>query len=410
MRHLTALDLDPVEAARRLGVETVLDGTIQSASITARLLDTRNGRAIWTAHLEHDGDVLSIEDRIADAVARALGGTLPAKQQTTSAESFRLYIEGRLHSSRRTLESLQQGIESYRRSLDFDPAHALAWSGLADAYLLMPVYTTTPPAPMFEQAREAVHRALVIDPELAEAHTTLGAIHCDYTWQWAEAERALLRAIELKPNYALAHHWLGEYCSRMVRFEEARAAIERALELDPLSLITMSVAGMLEYSLRNFERCIEWQRRVLELDPHFHAAAFHLMLALQAIGDFEGALAIVEHISHPAFRTGRAVSLLHLGDRKAAAAIVAEIETLGDPAAIQLATWAAAAGDRDGALHHLTKAVEQRHWLVTLMSASPAWDAIADAPRFTALLQRVGLPPRPRFARASMAYGDAIRG
>src|SRR5262249_9473003 len=146
------------------------------------------------------------------------------------------YLRGRHAWNKRTNDELKKAVKFFQQAIDLDPTYAAAYAGLADSYLLLGDYDTELPNETFPLARGAALRALEIDEGLAEAHATLAHVHFDFYWDWAAAEQGYLRAIELKPNYATAHHWYAMFLSAMGRTDEARREIKLAQDLDPLSL------------------------------------------------------------------------------------------------------------------------------------------------------------------------------
>jgi tetratricopeptide (TPR) repeat protein len=169
-----------------------------------------------------------------------------------------------------------RGAVDYFGAIEKDPAYALAYVGLADSWVARAWYAYLRPEEAFPHARKALTKALELDPDLAEAHTTLAFIKLYYEWDWAAADREFLRAIELNPNYANARHWYGEYLSLVGRHNLAIREAERARELDPLSSIVNTWVGSRYFFARRYDTAVEQYRNVLELDPAFVPA--HLAL------------------------------------------------------------------------------------------------------------------------------------
>jgi tetratricopeptide (TPR) repeat protein len=202
-------------------------------------------------------------------------------------------LKGRYFWNRRTEENLKTAMSYFQQAIDKDPIYALAYTGLADSYALLPIYSPTPPRDNIIRAIAAARRALELNPDLAEAHTALANALVE-NLQFAEAEQEFKRAIALNPNYATAHQWYSECLQTQGRFKEALVEAKRAYELDPLSLIINSVLGMALVANGQYEEGLQQQRRTLEMNPNFGPAQFMLGETFEAKGDYEGALAAYE--------------------------------------------------------------------------------------------------------------------
>src|SRR5262249_53983676 len=152
------------------------------------------------------------------------------KRYTADPEAYTLYLRGRFHWNKRTADGLRTAIRYFENAIQRDAAYALAYSGLADCYNLLSLYSAMPPKDAMPQAKSAAERALKLDESLAEAHASLAYTCLYYDWNWPAAECEFQRAIELNPNYATAHHWYHEYLTAMGRFEEQMAEILHAEE------------------------------------------------------------------------------------------------------------------------------------------------------------------------------------
>lgn len=159
-----------------------------------------------------------------------------AKKYTDNNEAYQLYLKGRFYWNKRDEENIRKAIEQFKAAADKDPNFALTFVGLADCYVVLPFYSSTPSSEVLPQAKAYVQRALEIDDLLGEAHTSLGYVHLN-SWNWTEAEKEFKRGIELNPNYATAHKFYGNYLSDVGRLDEALPEYKRAQELEPLSLI-----------------------------------------------------------------------------------------------------------------------------------------------------------------------------
>jgi DNA-binding SARP family transcriptional activator len=406
--------LNPRKLGRDLGVRSLLMGRLTkhdgAPAITAELVDTSDGSRLWGEEYrsQHSG-ILATQDEIARQIFARLQLQLSVaerkrlgKRYTEDAEAYKLYLKGRFHWNKRTAEGLKRGIEYFEKAIERDADYALAYTGLADCYNLLSLYSVLPPEKAMPKAKAAVAQALEIDPSLAEAHTSAAYIYFYYDWDWLAAERAFRTAIELNRNYATAHHWYHEYLTAMGRFDEQMSEILQAQELDPLSLIINTDVGWGLYFARAYDNAIEQFRRTLELDSNFPVA--HLMLGMTyacrqqlpaALAAVEraislaggepfllaiGALGYVQALSG---RTGEAravVQRLNAPDLKGSAADYCQAMVLS------------ALGDKAQAIRLLTSAFNHRYDRLVYLSVEPIFDGLRNEPGFRQLLRNIGLP------------------
>src|SRR5205814_3389266 len=198
---------------------------------------------------------------------------------------------GRYYWNKRTPDGLHQALDNFNRAVRMDSTYAVAYAGLADTYVLMPVYAGSSPQESYPPARAAALRALKIDANLAEAHASLGRVKLFYDWDWTGAEIEFKRAIELKPSLSTAHHWYSICLRDGGRLEEALAEANRALELDPVSLIISTNLGDTFFYAGQFDEAIAQHRKTLLLDAGFPAAHLYLGHALEQKGLIQDAVA-----------------------------------------------------------------------------------------------------------------------
>ncbi|MGH8100657.1 MAG: protein kinase domain-containing protein [Chthoniobacterales bacterium] len=401
-------DQNVLEAGHKLAVEEVIDGRIERVDdrvrVTARLWRVSDGVLLWTDTLEEQfTNLLNVEENISRQVAEALQLKLtPQEQQqlssrnTESHEAFHAYLRGRYAWNKRTNEELKKAAKFFRDAIELDPAYAAAYLGLADSYLLLGDYGAEPPTETFPLARGAALRALEIDDALAEAHASLAQAKFLFDWDWAAAEHEYLRAIELKPNDATAHHWYGMFLAAMGRMEEARREIKLAEELDPLSLIIQANMGTIDYFARQYDRAIEQEQKVLKADPDFVQARRKLAFALEAKGAEQNAVAEWLRVEQ---QLGADETTLKAYKRACASsgirgywqqALEIDRKEVGHEAGA-LSSYYARLGDREQAFYWLDRAFDQRApWLV-YAKVAPVYDNLRSDPRFNAFLQRMGL-------------------
>src|SRR6185436_3017296 len=302
VRRYLGMEREPAEVGRLLQVDAVLDGTIRRSGdwlrIGVQLVSVRDDAPSWATQFDaRSTDLFALEDKISQELAEELRLRLSRQERdrltrsaTRHPEAYDAYLRGRYFWNRRTFEGLTKGIESFHRAIELDPDFALAYAGLADCRVLLPLHGAVAPRDVFPQAIAAAERALELDDSLAEAHTSLAYARFMYERRWEEAERGFRRALELSPGYATAHQWYSFLLAALGRHGEAIAQARQARELDPLSLVINSDLGMVLCFARD-PAAEEQLRRTLELDPSFAYARWELGVALQQQGRLEEAVA-----------------------------------------------------------------------------------------------------------------------
>lgn len=404
-------DIDAKTVGRELGVRAVLMGRVaqrgDSLSVNVELVDSRDNSTIWGEQFNRRmSDLLSIQEEIGRRVAEKLLPRMTgdeqervARQATENTEAYQLYLRGRYQWNKRTEEDIRKGIDYFNQAIAKDPDYALAHAGLADCYALLIEYGSAPPSELYPKAKAAVTRALEIDDSLAEAHTSLAAIH-EYDWNWGEAEKEYRLAIELNPNYATAHHWYGILLAGMGKFEEGATEIKRGLELDPLSLIINTSLGRAYYYARNHDLAIEQLRRTLEMEPKFAEARFQLGLVYEAKRMYAEAEAEMqksaELFGDPVMQAwvGRVYAVQ--GKRAEAERVLAGLLEMSRRQYVPpylLAIIYTGLGEKDRAFEWLEKTYEERSYYVVWLKADPLYDPLRSDPRFASLLERIGFKP-----------------
>ena len=266
VRRYTGLTQDAVAAGKELRVESVLDGHIQRLQdrirVSVSLRRVRDGQQLWADQFDEPWtNIFAAQDRVSQRVAEGLALTLTgdeqrqlAKRYTESPEAYAAYVRGRYFWNTRTAEGYRKAVDDFQRAISLDPGYSLAYSGLADAYSLLGSYGEMPMRDAKEKARTAAQKAVDLDDQVAEAHTSLGAIIAGDGWEWEKAERHFQRAIDLKPRYATAREWYSEYLSWMGRHDQAIRAAREALTVEPVSLSANSHVGLALYRARQY-RC-----------------------------------------------------------------------------------------------------------------------------------------------------------
>jgi len=398
------------EIAKQLGVANILEGSIQRSGdqvrITVQLINAINDSHLWADVYDRKlTDIFAVESEIARTVAETLKAKLTgtaeqvlASKPTENPEAHQLYLRGRYFWNKRTEENIETARGYFQQAIEKDPSYALAYAGLADCYALMPVYGKNPPVEDVHRAIAAARRALELDDNLAEAHTSLGNAFVD-DLQFAAAEVEFKRALELNPSYATAHQWFGECLQTQGRFEEAVAQLKKAQELDPLSLIINAVYASVLGGAGYLDEAVQQIHRTLEMDPNFGAGLFMLGEIMEMRGQFSEAAAAYEKalvvLPTPMRYANIACVYMRLGRTVEATTIratLADKSAKGYVQAYPRALIELAFGDKEEALRLLQQAFDDRSIQIGGNSGSlkidPRLDPLRADPRFEKLLAK----------------------
>ncbi|UCC41580.1 MAG: tetratricopeptide repeat protein, partial [Candidatus Aminicenantes bacterium] len=401
-------DKDFKEIGEKLNVEMVLDGSVRKAGdrlrISVQLVNVADGYPVWSEMYERDlEDTFSLWDDISLAVVDNLKIELLGeekaklmKRYTDNLEAYNLYVQGRYFWNRRTEDGLNRAIDYFEQALELDPEYALAYAGIADAYSMLSSYNFLSPHGAYPKAKVAARKALEIEDTLAEAYTSLANIKYRYDFDWLGAEKDFKKAIELNPNYPLAHHWYGALLRGAGRFSEAHEEFTRALELDPLSISIRTSAAYVHLNLRQYEESIEQSKKTLELDPNYGwvhkiLAETYLQKSMynEAITLLQKAITISSGYL-PALGCAYATA----GNKEKALEILEELITQSRQKYVSnygIARVYACLGEKDKAFEYLDKAYEDRDGDLFDTKVDPGLDNLHSDPRFRAFLKKIGL-------------------
>ncbi len=297
VRRFGSADQDPVAAGSELGVEAVLDGTIQAANnrirISARLISISDGRQLWAGQFDEKfTDIFSVQDSITGRVASVLRANLAKRRvsDTQNVAAYQLYIKGRYHILKITRPETEKAIEYFQKAIDTDPTYALAYTGLADAYRLLSLSGEMPSADILPKAKAAAQKAIELDETLADSYAVLGFITFWYDWNWPAAENEFKRAIELGPNNADAHIFYANLLSNLGRHPEALSEAEKAVELDPLNLRTAALRAQFLLHAGKTDEALAELQNTFEMDSNYWLAHLYAASAYIEKADYERAI------------------------------------------------------------------------------------------------------------------------
>ncbi|HVQ36863.1 MAG TPA: winged helix-turn-helix domain-containing protein [Pyrinomonadaceae bacterium] len=411
VQKFTQPERDPAAAGRELGVETVLDGSIQRQGdrlrVTVQLVSVKDGSQLWGKTFDEKfTDIFAMQDAISVKVAEALAIKLSgeeerglAKRYTEKTEAYELYLKGRYFWARFSPVDHQKAAQYFNQAIAKDPTYALAYSGLGDTYGASSTNSWIAPSEGYPKAMAAVKKALELDENLAEAHCTLGALTMFYLLDWANAEREYQRAIELNPNYSMTYELYSYLLTATGRLTEAIEMAKRGLEADPLSIPLSNDVGQAYYQARRYDEALKQHQKSKELDPNqngtYAAMGFTYEqkgMYAEAIASYQKGIDISERT--PSFLAMMGHAYAASGRRDEALKILSELtEMSGNKhvAPYDLAILYTGLGEKDKAFEQLGKAIEGRSGWVIYLNVEPLFDPLRSDPRYKALLKRINL-------------------
>jgi TolB-like protein/Tfp pilus assembly protein PilF len=401
------------DIAKQLGVANILEGSVQKVNdqvrVNVQLINALTNAHLWAEIYDRKlSDIFIVQSDIAKTVADTLQAKLTgsekqmmAAQPTNNTAAYELYHKGRSFWERRSGDNIPKSIAFYEQAIARDPNYALAYTGLAKSYILLPFFTGADRLDAGSKAKEAALKALSLDPNLAEAHVALGKVLFFSDIDLPGAVREYKRGIELQPNDATAHHWYGnDALAALGRFEEAIAEGRRAVELDPLSPIINADLGTTFYYAQRYDESAAQLRKTLELDPTFFYAHFNLGIALQAKGDLPGAIAEYEKAKqvgdNPYVSTLCQQAKAHAGNKDAALRMLSDLDKMSQHREVvgYLRTLLYLSLNNKGeALRWLEQDFKERDGSnICWIKVDPLLDSLQGDPRFEALVQKVVAP------------------
>jgi TolB-like protein len=295
------LQADPATVGLALNARTILTGRVTQQgdvlNVQAELVDTVTESQLWGEQYRLNlADVMTVQEQIAWQISEALRLKLSRaqkqklrKRHTVSPEAYEAYLRGRHYWNNWGPESFRKALEYFSRAIEIDPAYALAYAGLGDAYGALSYYGFIPPADGFPRARAAALRAIELDPDNADAHVTLGLERLFWGWDWPTAERELKLAIERNPKLSRAHTVYGLYLVTAGRFAEALQEARLGRDLDPLSPFSGMGVAWVHHFAGNHEGAAEEATRARQMTSAHDEAGNVLINAYENMGRFEDA-------------------------------------------------------------------------------------------------------------------------
>ncbi|MGZ8845515.1 MAG: tetratricopeptide repeat protein, partial [Pyrinomonadaceae bacterium] len=410
-------NVDPQVVGRELNVRAVVIGRIvqmgDTVTVQTELVDVQNQTQLWGERYRRKiTDVLELPEdisrQISDGLKLELSGDARkqiGKRYTVNPQAYELYWKGRYHWNQRKPDDVNQAIKYFQEAIKLDPNYALAYTGLADCYVLGNILQM-PPKQAMPMAADAARKALSIDNQLAEAHTSLAKIKLSYEWDWPGAEAEFKQAIQLNPGYATAHQWYGVYLSEMGRHDESIRERTTAQNLDPLSLSITTGLGRALYWARRYDESIKHLQATIPRDPNYGDTYWSLGLAFEqkrmypeAISAFQRAVELSKSPDGSEGKPEMLAVLAHAyamaGKQTEAKAILDQLKKVASPqhfvSPYAVSLIYVALNDKDSAFEWLGQAFQERDENLIHLRVDPRLDPIRPDARFQDLLRQINL-------------------
>jgi serine/threonine protein kinase/tetratricopeptide (TPR) repeat protein len=406
--------VDPSAVGRELQVDAVITGRVtpqgDTLDVQSELVDVASGAQLWGKRYSRPlSALLTLQEEMASDISELLRRTRTgederrlAQRRPENAEAYRLYLRGRHYFDQRTEIGTRLSIESFQEAIRKDPDYALAYAGLANAYVSSD--TVLPPPQNVVLAKSAAVKALASDDSLAEVQTAVGRVLQNCDWDWAGAERAFKRAIDLDPRYAEAHHMYSHYLTPVGRLEESVREARVALDLDPLDVLLNVHLGWAYLHARRYDEAVAQSLEAIAMDPNLEVtytvlgrAYLGKKMYAEALAEFEKMLTLAGGVATgPDTYLGYTYAVM---GRKPEAlqklAILRERykQKQASASAYDLAVVYMGLSETDQALEWLERALLERSGGLLQLKADLLFDPIRSDARFASIIGRLGLPP-----------------
>ncbi len=399
------------EIARQLNVTSVLSGSVRRAGdrlrINVELTNVADGYCLWSERFDREmKDVFAIEDEVASSVVKVfklkMANQEPAPfepRYTGHPEAYNLYLKGRYYYNKNTVDGFQKAGECFRKAITVDPDCAPAYSGLADFYMALGIWSVVEPKEAWPKARECAMKAMQLNDRLPEPHVTAAKIYQFGDWNRKAAQAAFRRAIQVSPGHSDAHFAYSVFLLQMGLLDQALNEIKRAHDLDPLNLRVATGVGWLYYYLADYHRALDQCQAVLDLSPDYPEAQCCIALCSEKLGHsadhvrwFEKAAAGSAGLPFVLGLLGRAYALNGQDDQ--ARELQSKLQAISEQrytSQVAHALVSVGLGELDGAMQWLQKAFEAHDALLCYAKVFPPYDALRGNPRFQEMLRYMGV-------------------
>ena len=401
-------NIEVSEIGTALNVNTILEGSVRKAGdrlrIVVQLINASDGYHMWSERYEGElKDVFDLQDRITMSVINELKVRFVSEEidsvrdrYAENVEAYQLYLKGRYHFLKLTPPETWKGISYFEQAIAIEPNYALAYAGLAAAYVTFPMTSDGPPKEFFPKAKAAAEKAIEIDNRLSETYAALFWVNQWFDWDWDECERTCLRSIELNPKSADGYEAYAHLLSNIGRHDESIEMIERARSLDPLHLRINALEGQFLVHAGRIDEALERLKKVLELEPRFWLTHIFSSSAYTAKGMYAEAIESAQKArdfsgsTHPIAFLGFA--LAKSGRDAEARALLDELFKMSAEQYIpqpHIAMIYNGLGDTEKALEWLELGYNERDCRMAFLKVEPKWNNLRSEPRFIELMKKM---------------------
>lgn len=406
-------DYDPQQIGRELHADAVITGTLKqqgdTVTVQTDLVSTKDGSQIWGDQFNRKmTNLISLQSEISAAISQKLRLKLTGeeqkrvtKQYTMDSEAYQLYLKGRYEWNKFTAEGGQKSIEYFRKAIDKDPTYALAYSGLSDAYGVIGANAFSRPSDSYRTSQAAAEKALELDPDLAEAHSTIATMLMFYDRNYKEAEIQYREAIKLNPNYSDPHDLLAYCLVAIGNLQEATKEAKIAADLDPLSLVIAADLGWIYYIQKDYPTAQAEIQKAIDLDTNFQTAHNYMISVMLAQKKYSGAIeeakkAVVAGGNNPMDVAFLGFTYAAAGNKSEALKILKDLNARSQNEYISphfLGLVLLALGEKAQAFKLMQQACDQRDvvWYMLYLKVDPTFDAVHNDPAFQKLLTCMNL-------------------
>jgi adenylate cyclase len=398
------------EIGESLGVDYLLSGSARYTAgrvrISAQLIQVHDQSHLWAKNYDRNmGDLLTIENDIAQAIANEVQLRLSAQQRSRlngttpqSPEVLECYLKGRYYSVRENLDELLLAISLYQQAVEKAHKYPSPYAGLSAAYIRLGHWSALPPQQAFSEARAAARKALELDGFLAEAHTALADVSFLHDWDWTSAEAGYRKALSFNPSSIQTLRSYASFLLAMKRFAESSDLTQRARQLDPTSVYINAFAAVQLYSTRQYAASIEAARTTLQMDATYSTGHLFLGLSYEQAGLYDAA---IKELRQAVSAAGVKSNIAHVARALALAGRIDETEVILDELQQEslhsyVSPWSFALihsglGDKNRTFEYLEECYHKREHDLAYLHIWPQFDNLHSDPRWGSLIRRIGL-------------------
>jgi tetratricopeptide (TPR) repeat protein len=398
-------DFDIADIGKTLNVSSILTGRVRQfrneVTISAELIKVKDESRIWgTSYQKSHSEIFQIQEELTQTIAEKLLPRLTPREknlltnrQTENAGAYNAYLKGCHFLSTHTKEGLEKSLEYFHKAIEIDSGYALSYVGIANAYFLLNGYSFSPVDDILSDTNKAIEKALEIAPDLAEVRATLGTIKYVYEWDWQEAEKEFLLAINFNPNYTFARYWYVVFLMLSGRFSEAHEQLNHLTKIDPLSLSLNKTLASLFYYAKRYEESIRQAEKTIELYPNCIPVFTAMAISIAKLGDHEKAIELMQKGCDSAPSLSRLAVLGYLfalaGKENQAREILEKINRESSAPLVENFYIHIQLGEIEEGFAHLEKSLIQKDLEHVALIVEPRADEVRNHPRFIEILRKI---------------------